>query len=1057
MSIKVVCSSCGTTHNLGDHLAGKRVRCKKCSEVFVVAAEEPEEAAVDEADEASGEGIQTAPKPAAPRKTAARLAKRREEDDEDGKDERPRRKKSRGLSGAAIAAIVGGGAVVVLMLVIGVAFLLLGRKSRTAPVAAIEPPPAQPGNGPALPPAQPPDGGRRLAPPVRPPAAAWDVAVDPPPDGMLLDKTAAVALAIAPGKDILFPTSPSPYVAIGSNILDADTRTLYDLRNGQAAGGVRGKLGGFSNSVISPDGEYFAGIPSLTLKTVDIWSLKTGQSAGHINVNQAGFIDVMDFARPGEIVTVTSGNLGKKVVQLWDLKTGQKTRTITGRSSHYDLNYAVSPGRRYLALFGGKSVHVFDLNGDREHDLELVGQEFASCQGLAFSPDGTLLAGCFQGTGNGRIIAVDVAQGKVVVDHKFPQPLNLMVPNAFAHRGASIEWLIDNSGWFVYGDTVIDREKGTPRFSLTQTGAKLQAGPRKIASRSQVLVPLAGRGFNHTLSPVALGGGGGDPAGPGTPAVAGTTPADWSGARVIRPGAGAAGALEPDPLGTLKGKPKLPLNLAAGGTAAKNDMPVRILFPRPDAGQVVTITSVTPTSKFVPRTWRADRFDLATGKPLTSLDGIAKQAQTLALAAFDLAAVSPDGSRLLVRDVEQDSRIDVWGLEEKKHLVGWVPYGKEKTARVAWAAFADGDKVWTMHDSGKLALWSLPGCKAVAVMDAMPHTRAALSPGGKYLACAAGNGIDILDAQAAEPRGRLELSAGLASVHSLTLAWRPDGKELAAYLQGSDGTGTRPIVARWDLTTGKSAGDFVLAAPVPERIQYCGSDHLLAGGMDLIDLVAKRSLVRYQVPGATAFDSPDGRVWFVSRRAGGTALTAKALPDAAARDLAAKLKTAEPLLQPGTAVAVRYEIQGTGAGIEEHRKRIADNVAQRLKASGLKAEGNGGVQLVIQIVESDTGQVATLDKIGGGVGTVRIPIKKLACQATLGDGRGAILWQDKRELTTPSVFGIRRFEGDPATVLHSELWQSASGWAGSALMPGQAVRLNGKAVLLPVPLTLTGE
>src|SRR5439155_13963836 len=38
MPIRVLCSECKTEYNLGDHLAGKKIRCKKCQATVPVPA-----------------------------------------------------------------------------------------------------------------------------------------------------------------------------------------------------------------------------------------------------------------------------------------------------------------------------------------------------------------------------------------------------------------------------------------------------------------------------------------------------------------------------------------------------------------------------------------------------------------------------------------------------------------------------------------------------------------------------------------------------------------------------------------------------------------------------------------------------------------------------------------------------------------------------------------------------------------------------------------------------------------------------------------------------------
>ena len=43
MTIAAVCNQCRAAYNLPDHQAGKKVRCKRCNNVFLVAEPVPED------------------------------------------------------------------------------------------------------------------------------------------------------------------------------------------------------------------------------------------------------------------------------------------------------------------------------------------------------------------------------------------------------------------------------------------------------------------------------------------------------------------------------------------------------------------------------------------------------------------------------------------------------------------------------------------------------------------------------------------------------------------------------------------------------------------------------------------------------------------------------------------------------------------------------------------------------------------------------------------------------------------------------------------------------
>jgi predicted Zn finger-like uncharacterized protein len=103
MAIKVNCPSCRKAYALADGMAGKRVRCKECSETIVVPAAEEDAPVVEFADKGPRADAPTA------------RPRRRDEEDEDDRDRRPARPKKTASDGAKTALIV----------VLGVGFLVL--------------------------------------------------------------------------------------------------------------------------------------------------------------------------------------------------------------------------------------------------------------------------------------------------------------------------------------------------------------------------------------------------------------------------------------------------------------------------------------------------------------------------------------------------------------------------------------------------------------------------------------------------------------------------------------------------------------------------------------------------------------------------------------------------------------------------------------------------------------------------------------------------------------------------------------------------------------------
>lgn len=127
MAIQTSCPSCEAAYTLADTQRGKKVRCRKCSETFVVGGDKDKAAPV--ASSVKGrtglrkDGLQDAPRPAGrstpPPKTkpAPRRDRDRDDDDfdDDRSDDRPNIKRKRGSSTPMILMIVGGIVLVLLL------------------------------------------------------------------------------------------------------------------------------------------------------------------------------------------------------------------------------------------------------------------------------------------------------------------------------------------------------------------------------------------------------------------------------------------------------------------------------------------------------------------------------------------------------------------------------------------------------------------------------------------------------------------------------------------------------------------------------------------------------------------------------------------------------------------------------------------------------------------------------------------------------------------------------------------------------------------------------
>ncbi len=156
MPVSAQCSHCQARLKLADHLAGKRVKCPKCGQVFLAAAEV---AAVKSAPTASKkEGIAKGPPPVSAGKRTAPMAdeprprskKRRDEDSEDdARPARSKRKRQQAGSNHLLLAVATGGGV----LLVGIIVLVIVMSMKSRPAGAEAPVVAKAKPAPTAPPA----------------------------------------------------------------------------------------------------------------------------------------------------------------------------------------------------------------------------------------------------------------------------------------------------------------------------------------------------------------------------------------------------------------------------------------------------------------------------------------------------------------------------------------------------------------------------------------------------------------------------------------------------------------------------------------------------------------------------------------------------------------------------------------------------------------------------------------------------------------------------------------------------------------------------------------
>jgi hypothetical protein len=283
--------------------------------------------------------------------------------------------------------------------------------------------------------------------------------------------------------------------------------------------------------------------------------------------------------------------------------------------------------------------------------------------------------------------------------------------------------------------------------------------------------------------------------------------------------------------------------------------------------------------------------------------------------------------------------VDVRDLGTGKPVAGWRPAGaREPGGELLYAALLSADRALTLTRGGELAVWSVPGAKAVYSLRLPGAGVPARSPGRKYLFVPQGETVRVIEAATGQLAGDLHTdttprpTVGLPPPgpwsHS-PLAVRPDGKELTALLLPA---GQTPQVRRWDLTTAKLHDRFALPGPgmsPASAVRYAGPDHLLLADSELLGLASRSPVWRYSRPTGPFTATPAaGPLWYVAgefappvaaltgtaaaRAVPSAVLVAAELPHpaAAAALKAAADNTADNLLGPGKTVRLKLNLAG---------------------------------------------------------------------------------------------------------------------------------------------------
>ena len=900
------------------------------------------------------------------------------------------------------------------------------------------------------------------------PVKDWKVEVDPAAEPFAMDDAKKFNVKTVAGflqdNFVTYPETPSPFVLVGQNSSDKESREVWNLVTGAKGGVVKGPRITGNGIGFSPDGAYVAWFRHEgTAGGIEVYDIKGKKTLGALAVDSKKF-NVARVCLPTSKRVVALSNVHRSILT-WKLPAGDLEWQITmGNNGQPDPRQAFSPGGRFLAVvadFLTKAVDIYDLDkGEKAGAIEFAGNG-PDLLGMAFSRDGKEFAAVYGqpfSDKTERVVIWNVTDRAIISDFELPNPEQRK--HDMLNSKTSLQWFPDGQRLLLNGAYVIDREAKSVVFALPKPSLDFATAlTRRVLSDTSI---ATWEGTRTSAALTSLEVKADDIARAKEVAAAGGLMFDAKLPKLTafdrdkaanRTAMDDAWKAAPDP-GPGAGKLAASIPVKSGDGRARE-----LEFSRSDIGiACVRMTDEEDATQasiqgLVPRT------HLITGNnrsrirlripPVPCRSNWLELYDTVKRAPVgrididfpcELMAVSPDGSRVLVQAIDGEGRLDVFAADGT-HVAGCRPFqdqGEKKEREIASALFLDANTVAACNLDDHLIAFRLPSCEPVFAVD--DAGTLAVSPGGKLIATCAENRVELRDALTGEARGSVPLEADVQA-----LSFSSKGDRLAVLTAGRSGT----AVVIVDLATGSST-----SVPTPQAIAplvWCGENEVLLGSPNTSDMVATRKgvnvdralmlvdLTRKAVLWSYIYGTQDnvtfgqktfdGRFWLAGSTGKGKAgqITAIALPEPAMTKLLGDKKfDAQALVRPGASVGLKFDVLSP-PGIDGYAQKARALIEGVIKSNDLTIKEGAPVQLVVTIATANVSGTITLQALGGAARGPNITVQRKAAVVRVAyESGGKAVWESKHDLSN-DFFGITRLpEGkDAQTVLDEGMWRRA--------------------------------